>query len=88
MQQEVLELEGRFFRRKKKYRIIDTYKLLYAIMGNCMSDVKGGKQAIGGGPQTVGGGGDGSAAASGHNDAVDYFFRAKGEHALFSPIEV
>ncbi|KAL0448294.1 UNVERIFIED_CONTAM: protein BONZAI 3 [Sesamum latifolium] len=60
-------------------------------MGNCFSDVKGGQQAVGGGAQLVvgGAGGDGSAAAgTGHNDAVDYFFRAKGEVALFTPIEL
>lgn len=51
-------------------------------MGNCLSDVKGGKQAVGG----VGDGG--AAAASGLNDAVDYFYRVKGEHALFTQIEV
>ncbi|KAK4394304.1 protein BONZAI 3 [Sesamum angolense] len=52
-------------------------------MGNCFSDVKGGQQAVGGA------GGDGSSTAgTGHNDAVDYFFRAKGEVALFTPIEL
>ncbi|KAL0344242.1 UNVERIFIED_CONTAM: protein BONZAI 3 [Sesamum angustifolium] len=52
-------------------------------MGNCCSDVKGGQQAVGGA------GGDGSSTAgTGHNDAVDYFFRAKGEVALFTPIEL
>ncbi|KAL3622773.1 Protein BONZAI 3 [Castilleja foliolosa] len=56
-------------------------------MGNCLSDVKGGKQAVGGGAQAVAGV-DCSAAASGQNDAVNYFFRTKGEHALFTPIEL
>ncbi|KAK6150640.1 hypothetical protein DH2020_015572 [Rehmannia glutinosa] len=55
-------------------------------MGNCFSDVKGGQQAVGGGAQAVGSAA--AAASSGHNDAVDYFFRAKGEHALFTPIEL
>ncbi|CAN0920649.1 Protein BONZAI 3 [Linum grandiflorum] len=60
-------------------------------MGGCMSgDVKGGKQAVGGGTHLVpqpfdnnnnGGGG-------GHNDAVDFFFRSRGLHALFSQIEL
>ncbi|CAI0383687.1 unnamed protein product [Linum tenue] len=55
-------------------------------MGGCMSgDVKGGKQAIGGTylapiPRDGGGGG--------HNDAVDFFFRARGAHPLFSQIEL
>ncbi|XP_011083206.1 protein BONZAI 3 [Sesamum indicum] len=60
-------------------------------MGNCFSDVKGGQQAVGSGAQLVVGGavGDGSATAGTcHNDAVDYFFRAKGEVALFTPIEL
>ncbi|KAK6125679.1 hypothetical protein DH2020_040571 [Rehmannia glutinosa] len=55
-------------------------------MGNCFSDVKGGQQAVGSGAQAVGSAA--AAASSGHNDAVDYFFRAKGEHALFTPIEL
>ncbi|XP_031103737.1 protein BONZAI 3 [Ipomoea triloba] len=45
-------------------------------MGNCVSDVKGGKQGVGGGgAQGVGGG------AEGKNDAVDFFFRAQGHLA-------
>ncbi|GER49043.1 calcium-dependent phospholipid-binding protein [Striga asiatica] len=54
-------------------------------MGNCLSDVKGGQQAVGVGAQA---GAGGAAASSGPNDAVDNFFRAKGEHALFTPIEL
>ncbi|GFP93377.1 protein bonzai 3 [Phtheirospermum japonicum] len=57
-------------------------------MGNCFSDVKGGQQAVGGGAQAVAGFDSSTAAASGQNDAVDYFFRTKGEHALFTPIEL
>lgn len=45
-------------------------------MGGCFSDVKGGQQAVGGVTKV-----DGSGA--GHNDAVDYFFRARGEHGPF-----
>ncbi|PIN15780.1 Copine [Handroanthus impetiginosus] len=55
-------------------------------MGNFCSDVKGGQQAVGGGNQAIGGGGGGYSA--GHNEAVDFFFRAKGEHALFTPMEL
>ncbi|CAH9145230.1 unnamed protein product [Cuscuta epithymum] len=58
-------------------------------MGNCVSDVKGGKQAVGGGgdgvhhlAQAVGGGGEGK------NDAVDFFFRSKGMRPLGSQIEL
>lgn len=57
-------------------------------MGNCLSDVKGGKQAVGGvghhhhmDPAAAGGGG-------GPNDAVDLFYRTKGLHALYTLIEV
>ncbi|KAK4485612.1 hypothetical protein RD792_008255, partial [Penstemon davidsonii] len=52
--------------------------------------VKGGQQAVGGGDitrtQLVGGGGDGG--GGGPNDAVDYFFRAKGAYGLSTPIEL
>ncbi|XP_055960946.1 protein BONZAI 3 isoform X2 [Mercurialis annua] len=57
-------------------------------MGGCVSgDLKGGKQAIGGTlhrpmdpPPNNGGGG--------HNDAVDFFFRSRGLHALTTQIEL
>ncbi|KAG6397365.1 hypothetical protein SASPL_143532 [Salvia splendens] len=48
-------------------------------MGQCFSDVNGGKQAVGGAP---------TAAATGPNDAVDHFFRARGEHSLCTQIEL
>ncbi|XP_057787331.1 protein BONZAI 3 [Salvia miltiorrhiza] len=54
-------------------------------MGQCFSDVKGGQQAVGGVAGAAIGGG---AADSGPNDAVDYFFRAKGEHNLCTQIEL
>ncbi|KAK0602450.1 hypothetical protein LWI29_033509 [Acer saccharum] len=58
-------------------------------MGNCLSgDIRGGKQAVGGvqgrlteSNNNAGGGGD-------HNDAVDFFFRSRGLHALFTQIEI
>ena len=58
-------------------------------MGICLSgDIRGGKQAVGGAQgrpteshNNAGGGG-------GHNDAVDFFFRSRGLHALFTQIEV
>ncbi|KAL6576117.1 Protein BONZAI 3 [Orobanche hederae] len=56
-------------------------------MGNCFSDVKGGQQAVGGAIQVFAGG-DCTAASSGLNDAVNYFFGARGEYALFTPIEL
>ncbi|XP_006341332.1 protein BONZAI 3 isoform X1 [Solanum tuberosum] len=56
-------------------------------MGNCLSDVKGGKQAVGGvghrmDPAAAGG------AGGGPNDAVDLFYTTKGLHALCTPIEL
>ncbi|OIT40693.1 protein bonzai 3 [Nicotiana attenuata] len=61
-------------------------------MGNCMSDVKGGKQAIVGvghhmdpaAAAAVGGAGGGG----GPNDVVDLFCRTNGLHALYTPIEL
>jgi hypothetical protein len=53
-------------------------------MGNCFSDLEGGKQAVGAT----------SAAATsnnnngGHNDAVEFFYRSRGLHPLFTQIEV
>lgn len=60
-------------------------------MGNCLPDVKGGQQAVGGdrgnlshhGPHVVSGGG-----ATTYNDAVDLFFRNKGMNTLYTQIEV
>ncbi|KAK3200444.1 hypothetical protein Dsin_023859 [Dipteronia sinensis] len=61
-------------------------------MGMCLSgDVREGKQAVGGvqgwpteahNNNNAGGGGDA------HNDAVDCFFRSRGDYALFTQIEV
>ncbi|KAL7003010.1 hypothetical protein U1Q18_004168 [Sarracenia purpurea var. burkii] len=50
-------------------------------MGACCSDVRGGQQAVGGGQQRS------QAADGGHNDAVEFLFRSKGVHALFTQIE-
>ena len=57
-------------------------------MGNCFSDVEGGKQAVGGTQQRPN-----SIAATnnnngGHNDAVEFFFRSRGIQPLFTQIEV
>ncbi|KAM3268130.1 hypothetical protein P3S67_031680 [Capsicum chacoense] len=61
-------------------------------MGNCLSDVKGGKQAVGGvghhmDPAGAAGGGNG-AVVGGSNGAVDLFYRTKGLNALYIPIEL
>ncbi|KAM4119341.1 hypothetical protein ACJW30_03G051500 [Castanea mollissima] len=57
-------------------------------MGNCFSDVEGGKQAVGGTQQRPN-----SIAATnnnngGHNDAVEFFFRSRGIQSLFTQIEL
>lgn len=54
-------------------------------MGGCVSgDVKGGKQAIGGALQRP------TETPNNflHNDAVDFFYRSHGLHALYTQIEV
>lgn len=50
-------------------------------MGGCLSDVKGGQQAIGGG-------GSQQQSIAGTSDAVDFFYRTKGAEALFTQLEV
>ncbi|KAI9186434.1 hypothetical protein LWI28_017246 [Acer negundo] len=51
-------------------------------MGMCFSgDVREGKQAVGEAHNNSNDGG-------GHNDAVDFFFRSRGDHALFTQIEI
>ncbi|XP_062084619.1 protein BONZAI 3-like [Humulus lupulus] len=58
-------------------------------MGGCFSDMKGGKEGIGGGqerplerPNTNGGAGEGP------NDAVDFFYRSRCAHPLFTQLEL
>ncbi|KAK2977378.1 hypothetical protein RJ640_013357 [Escallonia rubra] len=60
-------------------------------MGSCLSDVRGGQQAVGG----AGGGGGGAhdmvsggGGAAAHNDALDFFLRRKGLEGLFTQIEL
>ncbi|KAG7591165.1 C2 domain [Arabidopsis thaliana x Arabidopsis arenosa] len=56
-------------------------------MGGCFSgDVEGGKQAIGGVQQRPTSSTIANNAA--HNDAVDFFFRSRGQYPLFSQIEL
>ncbi|KAL5712841.1 Protein BONZAI 3 [Ranunculus cassubicifolius] len=58
-------------------------------MGSCASDLKGGKQGVGGGGDilkpTPFNNGDG---VGNKNDAVDMFYRANGLQALFTPLEL
>ncbi|XP_057465072.1 protein BONZAI 1-like isoform X1 [Actinidia eriantha] len=51
-------------------------------MGNCCSDVAGGRAAVGGGASSQ------SNPAGGPNDAVDFFLTSRGYRGLFSQIEL
>jgi len=51
-------------------------------MGNCCSDIAGGKMAVGGTAS------DHLNPTNGPNDAVDSFLRSRGYNGLFSQIEV
>ncbi|KAJ7973406.1 Protein BONZAI [Quillaja saponaria] len=55
-------------------------------MGGCFSDVRGGKQAVGGvqqGPNIAVTNNNG-----GHNDAVDFFYRSRGQVPMFTQVEL
>ncbi|CAB4315530.1 unnamed protein product [Prunus armeniaca] len=47
-------------------------------MGGCFSDVRGGKEAVGGAQPS----------STVHNDAVEFFYRSHGAFPLFSQLEV
>lgn len=60
-------------------------------MGNCLSDVQGGKQAIGGvhrGPMVAMAAEEDNREGGGNNEAVDYFYRVQGYQALFTQVEL
>ena len=57
-------------------------------MGNCFSDVEGGKQAVGGAQQRPNSIATTTNNNGGHNDAVEFFFRSRGIQPLFTQIEV
>ena len=57
-------------------------------MGNCFSDVEGGKQAVGGTQQRPNSIATTNNNNGGHNDAVEFFFRSRGIQPLFTQIEV
>lgn len=57
-------------------------------MGNCFSDVQGGKQAVGGVQERPTGATTMTHNDGGHNDAVDFFYRSRGLQQLFTQIEV
>ncbi|KAG2694927.1 hypothetical protein I3760_08G166700 [Carya illinoinensis] len=54
-------------------------------MGNCSSDVEGGKQAVGGVQQSPTATNNNNA---GHNDAVEFFYRSRGLHQRFTRVEL
>lgn len=57
-------------------------------MGNCFSDLEGGKQAVGAAqlrPTAVATSSNNNGA---HNDAVEFFYRSRGQHPLFTQIEM
>ncbi|KAK4851998.1 hypothetical protein QYF36_020171 [Acer negundo] len=59
-------------------------------MGMCLSgDVSGGKQAVGvaQGRPTEAHNNNNAGGGDGHNDAIDFFFRSRGDHDLFTQIE-
>ena len=57
-------------------------------MGNCFSDVEGGKQAVGGAQQRPNSIATTNNNNGGHNDAIEFFFRSRGIQPLFTQIEV
>ncbi|KAM3705026.1 hypothetical protein ACJW31_03G049700 [Castanea mollissima] len=57
-------------------------------MGNCFSDVEGGKQAVGGTQQRPNSFAATNNNNGGHNDAVEFFFRSRGIQPLFTQIEL
>ncbi|KAA8536922.1 hypothetical protein F0562_029400 [Nyssa sinensis] len=57
-------------------------------MGGCVSDVRGGQQAVGGGAQSISQATRDGGGRAAHNDAVDFFFRTKGLPALFTQIQL
>ncbi|KAK0599641.1 hypothetical protein LWI29_007205 [Acer saccharum] len=55
----------------------------------CFSgDVREGKQAVGGAQGRPTEAHNNDNAGGGHNDAVDFFYRSRGDHALFTQIEI
>ncbi|KAL0005761.1 hypothetical protein SO802_013322 [Lithocarpus litseifolius] len=57
-------------------------------MGNCFSDLEGGKQAVGGTQQRPNNIAATNNNNGGHNDAVEFFFRSRGIQPLFTQIEL
>ncbi|GLT54920.1 hypothetical protein SLA2020_280780 [Shorea laevis] len=57
-------------------------------MGNCFSDLEGGKQAVGAAQLRPTAAATSNNNNGGHNDAVEFFYRSRGLHPLFTQIEL
>ncbi|XP_062143746.1 protein BONZAI 3 isoform X5 [Alnus glutinosa] len=57
-------------------------------MGNCYSDLEGGKQAVGAARLRPTEAATSNNNNGGHNDAVEFFYRSRGLHPLFTQIEL
>ncbi|XP_030960619.1 protein BONZAI 3-like isoform X1 [Quercus lobata] len=57
-------------------------------MGNCFSDVEGGKQAVGGTQQMPNSIATTNNNNGEHNDAIEFFFKSRGIQPLFTQIEL
>lgn len=57
-------------------------------MGNCFSDLEGGKQAVGAAQLRSTAAATSNNNNGGHNDAVEFFYRSRGLHPLFTQVEV
>ncbi|KAG4928870.1 Protein BONZAI 3 [Glycine soja] len=57
-------------------------------MGTCFSDIKGGKQAVGGNSNEATGTGATTNNNGGQNDAVDFFYKTQGFQQLFTQVEL
>lgn len=57
-------------------------------MGGCFSDVRGGKQAIGGVTQERAINNNDNYNKGGQNDAVDFFYKSRGLLPLYTTLEV
>lgn len=57
-------------------------------MGGCCSDMKGGKQAVGGLREREGEEGGNNNNNGAQNDAVEFFYRTQGFHQFYTQVEV
>ncbi|XP_062144806.1 protein BONZAI 3-like isoform X4 [Alnus glutinosa] len=57
-------------------------------MGNCFSDLEGGKQAVGAAQLRSTAAATSNNNNGGHNDAVEFFYRSRGLHPLFTQVQL